>query len=59
MQLLSPDFYSSVHRTLVDIASLALLVIGLVRIILHDLTNLRRPRRPRKRARLTKDRQRA
>jgi hypothetical protein len=45
MQLLTPDFYSSIHRTLVDIAALALLVIGLARIILHDWNTLERPRR--------------
>jgi hypothetical protein len=45
MQLLSPDFYSSIHRTIVDIAALALLVIGLARIILHDWRALERPRR--------------
>jgi hypothetical protein len=54
MQILSPDFYSSVHRTLVDIATLALMVIGLVRIILYDLTTLQRRCRPKKRARMTK-----
>jgi hypothetical protein len=45
MQLLTPDFYSSIHRTLVDIAALALLVISLARIILHDWNTLERPRR--------------
>jgi hypothetical protein len=42
MLVLGPDFYSSIHRTLIDIASLLLLVIGLVRIALHDLKSLMR-----------------
>ena len=56
MQFLTPDFYSSIHRTLVDIAALALLVLGLARIVLHDWKTLERPRR-KKRAPFKKTRQ--
>lgn len=45
MRLLTPDFYASIHRTLVDIAALTLLALGLARIVLHDWKTLERPRR--------------
>lgn len=44
MIVAAPDFYPSIHRTLVDMASVMLLVIGLIRIILHDLKSLRKAR---------------
>lgn len=41
MQVAPSDLWSSVHRTLIDVASLMLLAIGLARIILHDLKSLK------------------
>ncbi len=35
--VLQSDVFQPIHRLLVDIASLVLLFIGLVRLILHDL----------------------
>ena len=45
MQLYTPDFFSLIHRTLVDIAALVLLVIGLARLVLNDWKTLVRKRR--------------
>jgi hypothetical protein len=42
MWIATLDFWAPVHRTVVDIASLALLLIGVARLILHDWEFLKR-----------------